>query len=108
MARRNPYAAIGGRQLGRLNDQQLAEYAQRYAQEHQFGPIQAVGKAAFTPGGGVLDAGAGGAGQDVRLSLQRRRILAQSLANRTTESSRRRAAQRLMAGWGYGLGEPTV
>jgi hypothetical protein len=101
------YGALQGNALASATDPQLYQFALNYAQAHAMGTPQGVG-----PGvaGGLPSFGApvrlelGGGQTNARTALERRKILALSLAHRTTESSRRRAEQRLLSGYGLGLG----
>lgn len=95
-------AALSGQQIARASDQDLYTFALRYAQAHALNPTGVAG-AGGGPGAAPsfnpavrLELGR----QSSAHALARRKALAASLANRTTEGSRRRALARLTAGYG--------
>lgn len=104
------YAALHAKALARASDRDLYDFAIRYAQGHAMGTPTGI---AGTPAGGLaapgllprfpnsarLELGR----QSAPAALDRRKALAASLARRTTESSRRRALNRILAGYGLGV-----
>lgn len=100
---RSKYAALSGRNLAGASDTDLYNFALNYAQAHGMGlPTGVVGAGAasgpsvFAPPA-RLELGRQSLAND---ALARRKLLAASLARRTTESSRRRALNRILAGYG--------
>lgn len=96
------YAVLSGRRLARASDSDLYNFAINYAQAHALGQPTgvigagaAVGPSAFAPSA-RLELGR----QSTAGALVRRKALAQSLARRTTEASRQRALNRILAGYG--------
>jgi hypothetical protein len=101
------YAALSGRGLAAASDPELYQFALNYAQAHAMGTPQGVAGAGTTLGLPAfahpvrLELGRGQAA--AATALERRKTLALSLARRTTESSRKRALQRILSGYGVGL-----
>lgn len=104
------YAALSGRRLARANDRDLYNFAIAYAQAHAMGTPTGVAGTAAGPAGAPgllptfphsarLELGRQGPAD----AIMRRRALAASLARRTTESSRQRALNRILAGYGLGV-----
>lgn len=95
-------AALSGRGLAHATDRDLYNFALAYAQGHQMGtPTGVVGA------GTAIGAPRFATSARLELARQsgpdaftRRRVLAASLARRTTEASRRRALNRILAGYG--------
>jgi hypothetical protein len=101
------YAVLSGKRLARASDADVYNFAVQYAQAHAMGtPAGVVGAgAAAAPGvptrfapSARLELGRGQANQNT--ALARRKALAASLARRTTEASRQRVLNRIMAGYG--------
>lgn len=100
------YSVLSGRNLARASDLDVYNFALRYAQAHAMG----------TPTG-VVGAGAAAGpttfARPARLELglqssaatasPRRKRLIESLGHRTTEASRKRVAERILAGYGITL-----
>ena len=107
----SPYAALSGNRLANASDSDLYQFALNYAKAHAMGTPQGVVGTGAAPG--ALPA----FGRPVRLEVGRqsgedafgrRKALAASLARRTTESSRRRALERILAGYGSALAPAAV
>jgi hypothetical protein len=97
------YSPLRGPRLARSSDTDLYNFALQYAQAHAFGTPTGVVGAGAAPGA------APGFASPARLelgkqsgldALARRKKLALSLARRTTESSRKRVLNRILAGYG--------
>lgn len=103
------YAALQGSNLASASDTDLYQFALNYAQAHGLTPGgvagagTAIGAPAFNPAT-RLELGRGQA--FANSALARRKTLAASLARRTTESSRKRALSRILAGYGATVTAP--